>query len=311
MTTGLIIGRFQPFHKGHYNAIKSVIEDKGHEDIKKLIFGIGSAQLKNQLENPFSYDERRLMIDLSFKENNCIEVYPITDINNYGKWVKHVIDSVPHFDYVLTNNEITRQLFEEDGYPVKNLPIETIISGVEIREMIIKGNDCSDLLPEGTRTVMKEIKGYERIKQLYRNSHRNPVPTTDVIIELHNQKGDYKGLVFIERKNIPYGLALPGGFHEYGLSAEQNAIKEAKEETGLDIELINQLGVYSDPDRDPRSHTISTVFIAKAYGIPKAGDDAKNVIVASENNIPDNLVFDHNKIIKDYQEWRKNEKHYY
>ncbi len=304
MTTGLIVGRFQPFHIGHYNAIKAVIKNKTSGNIEKLILGIGSAQLKNQLENPFSYDERKLMIDLSFKERNDIDVYPVTDINDYSRWVKHAVDSVPHFDFVLTNNEITRKLFEEDGYHVKNLPIENIISGVEIREMITKDNDCSDLLPEGTKTVMHEIKGYDRIKQLYRKSHRNPAPTTDVIIELYDRKMDYKGIVFIERKNIPYGLALPGGFHEYGLSAEENVIKEAKEETDLDIELISQLGTYSDPKRDPRGHMISTTFIARAYGEPKAGDDAKKVFVFQDESIPD-LVFDHSRIVEDYMIWKE------
>jgi len=304
MTTGLIIGRFQPFHIGHYNAIKAVIKNKKSENIEKLILGIGSAQLKNQLENPFSYDERRLMIELSFKERNDIDVYPVTDINDYSRWVKHAVDSVPHFDFVLTNNEITKKLFEEDGYHVKNLPIENIISGTEIREMIVRGSDCSEFLPEGTRTVMKEIKGYEKIKQISRSIDRNPTPTTDAVIELYDHAGNYKGLVFIERKNAPYGLALPGGFHEYGLSAEENAVKEAKEETGLDIELISQLGTYSDPKRDPRGHMISTTFIARAYGEPKAGDDAKKVFVFQNESIPD-LVFDHSRIVEDYMIWKE------
>lgn len=305
MTTALVIGRFQPFHIGHYMAIKAVIIK---EKLDKIIIGIGSAQLQNQIENPFNYDERKTMVELSFKKKDNIKIFPIVDINNHDKWVKHVVKVVPHFDFVLTNNEITKKLFEKEGYSVKALPIKNIISGTEIRELIVNGNDYQNLLPEGTKIVMKEVKGYvryaltDKIKRLSKKVYRNPVPATDVVIELYEESGRYKGIVFIERKNPPYGIALPGGFHEYGLSAEENVTKEAKEETGLDIQLVNQLGLYSDPDRDPRKHIISIVFIARATGIPIAGDDAKKVFVLKDNNIP-KLVFDHNKIIKDYLEY--------
>ena len=125
-------------------------------------------------------------------------------------------------------------------------------------------------------------------------TYRNPYPTADVIIERPD------GIVFIERQNPPYGFALPGGFIEYGESAETAAIREAKEETGLDVTLTRLLGVYSDPNRDPRHHTLSVVYVATANGEPKAGDDAKNLIVADPNNPPTPLAFDHAKIVKDY-----------
>jgi 8-oxo-dGTP diphosphatase len=122
---------------------------------------------------------------------------------------------------------------------------------------------------------------------------RNPLPTVDIIIEVNG------GIVLIERKNEPRGWALPGGFADYGESFEQTAVREAKEETGLDIELIEQLHTYSDPGRDPRMHTATTVFIAIAAGIPKAGDDASRAEVFPKDRIP-SLVFDHNIIIDDY-----------
>lgn len=122
---------------------------------------------------------------------------------------------------------------------------------------------------------------------------RNPVPTVDIIIEIDG------GIVLIERKNPPYGWALPGGFVDYGESLEVAAVREAKEETSLDIELTGQLKTYSDPKRDARQHTISTVFIAKATGTVKAGDDAKNAQIFQQNNLPE-LAFDHNIIVNDY-----------
>ena len=124
--------------------------------------------------------------------------------------------------------------------------------------------------------------------------YRNPLPTVDVIIEVE------EGIVLIKRKNPPYGWALPGGFVDYGESLEEAALREAKEETTLDVELLSQLGAYSDPARDPRQHTISVVFIARASGKPRAADDAAEVRVFGRSSLPEELAFDHGKILQDY-----------
>ena len=123
------------------------------------------------------------------------------------------------------------------------------------------------------------------------------MPTVDIIIELPDDR-----IVLIKRRNPPYGWALPGGFVDYGESLEQAAVREAREETGLEITLIRQMHTYSDPDRDPRSHTVSTVYIASATGEPAAGDDAADLNVFSKNHIPADLAFDHNRILRDYLE---------
>ena len=128
-----------------------------------------------------------------------------------------------------------------------------------------------------------------------------PIPTVDIIIEVKTK--NKKGVVLIERKNPPYGWAIPGGFVEYNESLESAAIREAKEETGLEIKNLRQFHTYSEPGRDPRFHTISTVFIAEANSLPKAASDAKNVVVATKKEILSgkyNLVFDHKKILEDY-----------
>jgi ADP-ribose pyrophosphatase YjhB (NUDIX family) len=124
-------------------------------------------------------------------------------------------------------------------------------------------------------------------------SYHNPLPTVDIIIETMG------GIVLIERKNKPFGWALPGGFVDYNESLEKAAVREAHEETGLHVTLIQQLKTYSDPERDPRHHSISTVFIATAGGLPQAGDDASNLGIFSQQNLPP-LVFDHAKILADY-----------
>ncbi|GAB6060866.1 NUDIX domain-containing protein [Desulfonatronum parangueonense] len=125
----------------------------------------------------------------------------------------------------------------------------------------------------------------------------NPVPTVDILINIPG-----KGIVLIERRNPPPGWALPGGFIDHGESAEQAAVREAREETGLDVELTGLLGVYSDPRRDPRQHTISTVYTAQAVNPEqmKAGDDAGKVGIFPVDALPSNLAFDHGRILQDY-----------
>lgn len=125
--------------------------------------------------------------------------------------------------------------------------------------------------------------------------YRNPLPTVDVIIELED-----RGIVLIKRKNAPLGWAIPGGFVDYGESLEQAAIREAREETGLAVALVRQFHTYSQPDRDPRHHSISTVFIATASGTPVAADDAVDIGLFGTHNLPALLVFDHEKILADY-----------
>ena len=128
--------------------------------------------------------------------------------------------------------------------------------------------------------------------------YKNPVPTVDIIIRIP-QKG-VERIVLIKRKNPPFGWALPGGFVDYGESLEHAAEREAKEETGLGVKLIRQFHSYSDPERDKRGHTISTVYIADAEGQPVGMDDAAEAGLFSVEDLPSPLAFDHGEIINDY-----------
>jgi ADP-ribose pyrophosphatase YjhB (NUDIX family) len=125
--------------------------------------------------------------------------------------------------------------------------------------------------------------------------YRNPFPTVDIIIRM-----DDGGILLIRRKNPPFGWALPGGFVDYGESLEDAAVREAREETSLEVLLRSQLGAYSDPGRDPRMHTISVVFIADGYGTPHAADDAADLAVFRADSLPEEIAFDHKHILQDY-----------
>jgi 8-oxo-dGTP diphosphatase len=148
------------------------------------------------------------------------------------------------------------------------------------------------------KTFQDTIRGY--IDHIQDTLGLGPYVTVDVIIEQTD------GIILIERSNPPYGWALPGGFVDCGESLEQAVIRETKEETGLSLEGLRQFHTYSDPDRDPRFHTVSTVFIGQGKGIPKAGDDAKNLKVIKFGDLLKGIyAFDHKNVIADYLAQRK------
>ncbi len=141
-----------------------------------------------------------------------------------------------------------------------------------------------------TKKMIRCPKCHEEIE-----TFKNPIPTVDIIIQV-----DKKSVILIKRKNPPYGWAIPGGFVDYGEPLEEAAVREAREETALDVKLVRQFHTYSDPARDPRHHTISTVYIAKGKGKPQAGDDAFAIDVFTESDLPAEMAFDHRAILKDY-----------
>lgn len=130
-----------------------------------------------------------------------------------------------------------------------------------------------------------------------------PLIAADTIIELMDQPG--RPIVLIERKNPPFGWAIPGGFVDVGERLETAAIREAKEEVCLDITLKALLGMYSDPKRDDRGHTVTAVYVAAAKGTPQAADDAKNLAIFELDNLPQELAFDHAQVLDDYRKFRE------
>jgi len=161
----LFIGRFQPFHKGHLHVLKFI-----SNQYDEIIIGIGSSQYKNKIDNPFSEDERKKMIVNSFEKNQIknYKIVPIPDIHDPPNWVAHVLNFVNDFDIVISHNSLTLKLFSEKGFKTVIVPTfkKEKYSGRNIRDRMRKGLDWEDLVPESVVSVIKEINGVKRLKEI-------------------------------------------------------------------------------------------------------------------------------------------------
>ncbi len=162
---GLLIGRFQPFHLGHLDALKFALSK-----VEKLWIGIGSSNKPNQKQNPFSADERKQMI-LSSIDNSIsdrIQIFYIPDLENHEKWIKNIDTIVPKFDVIFSNDELTQFLYSEHGIKVISVPFTNrdILSGTNIRDKINSNQKWGNLVPEGTKKILQELGANDRLKSL-------------------------------------------------------------------------------------------------------------------------------------------------
>ena len=163
----LYVGRFQPFHLGHLEAVKYILERA-----EEIIIVIGSSQHSHTLENPFTAGERVLMVRLALDEAGInpsrYYIIPVVDLDVHGIWVPHVVSHVPKFDVVYTNEPLTRRLFMEGGFKVEPIPFykRELCSATEIRRRMLAGKSWEALLPKSVAKFIKEIGGVERLREL-------------------------------------------------------------------------------------------------------------------------------------------------
>ena len=163
----LFVGRFQPFHKGHLEAVKMILKEND-----EIIIAVGSAQYSHKLENPFTAGERITMIRKALEEEKVepsrVWIIPIPDVHVHMMWVSEVIGYTPKFNVVYTNEPLTKRLFIEAGFEVKPIPFikRKIYSATEIRRRMIEDGDWEELVPKAVAEYIKEIDGVQRVKDL-------------------------------------------------------------------------------------------------------------------------------------------------
>ena len=162
---GLLIGRFQPFHKGHLEAVKI-----GLSKVNNLWIGIGSSNKSNEKRNPFTADERKEMILSSLDSQTLkrVKIFFVPDTGDHEKWTYHVDSIVPPYDLVFSNDDFTLTLYKKRGKSVFEIPLlkRDIISGTNIREMIVNGKNWQDLVPEGTKQVLLKVDAKNRLAKI-------------------------------------------------------------------------------------------------------------------------------------------------
>ena len=293
--TALYIGRFQPFHLGHLNAIEQIVGE-GYE---KIIIGIGSSESERTDKNPFTYYERKEMISIGTEDlkNVQFEYFPIPDFGDNERWTNYIVNNCSDFQTVYSGNCIVEQCFlkYDKKREFRNLEITSNIKATQIRQAIANKSEVwKKDLPE--KLIPFVVGKLQLLEQILKPEYKNPALAVDGIVRVGNS------IVLIERKNKPFGYALPGGFVDYGESCEDAIRRELKEEISLDISNEKLFGVYSKPDRDPRQHIVSVVYEVKSQSLNLvAGDDASRVLLVPFDKINKyTLAFDHRRIIEDY-----------
>jgi len=295
--TWLFITRAQPgLHVGQFDGIQQGIDHW----IKKILIGVWSANKEFTSDNPFTYDERRIMLELSAKEllqNIEVEIFPLPDMGENEKWRNYIFNNFPEFKYVITGNAWVQEVFKDTDKTIVPLEIRQFVKWSTIRGQLATHNiqELQKVLPHSVVEYLQEINAPQRLREIFNKERKTPSLMVDVVLLDEKWK-----LILIDRKNFPKWIALPGWFNDYGETGKQSAKREAKEETWLIVEIEKELGTRDDPNRDPRAHNVSRAFKGKIiWGKLKAADDAKAIIKVDPKDL-DTIQFafpDHKEMI--------------
>ena len=299
MKTWLFITRCQPgFHDGHIDSIQEAM----NAWIDKIIIWVGSADKEFTKDNPFTYQERRHMIELSLKAflpNIIMDIYPIPHSNDGQQWKNYILKNLPPFDTIISSNPMVWEWFKDADKDFFQTSVTTHTSASVIRNKISMG-DYHYLYQVLCKTVveyLQEIQAFERLRTIFKDEKVTPNIVTDAVFYDEERR-----LVLIQRTNEPQWIALPGGFVDYGESTEAACIRKVKQETWADVKIKRLVWIYDNLSRDPRDHNISAVYFAEiVWWKITLGTGNKSVIKIDPRDI-DYIDFafpDHKKMIKD------------
>jgi len=297
--TWLFITRCQPgFHDGHIDSINEAY-DAG---IEKIIIWVGSADKEWTKDNPFTYDERKKMIELSIKEHlptKDIEIYPIPHSNDSEQWKNYILKNLPEFDYLISSNPMVWEGFKWANKDFLKTSVTTNTRSSVLRNKISMWDYqyLYQVLSKNVVEYLKNIKSFERLKDIFQDEKITPNIVTDAVFCDQEWK-----LVLIQRNNTPAWIALPWWFVNYGESTQDACIRKAKEETWADIKIIRLVWIYDNLSRDPRDHNISAVYQVELIGnkVDRNSGNKKvlKVNIADLNQIEFAFI-DHKKMIED------------
>ena len=299
---GLFITRVQPgMHFWQIDGIEQAME----QGVTHFLIGIGSSNKEYTKENPFLYDERKKMLELSCSHIKWAEfqILFLPDFENDEAWKNYVLNELPDFDCVVTWNPWVRDILASTEKTLVWLKIRKNIKGTFLRDQLALGriDELRKSLHPEVVEYLQEIDAASRLREIFKTEYQSPHLTVDVVFK--DQDWD---LVLIERKNYPHGIALQWWFVGYGEKPEDAAIREVKEETWADIKIKSLIWVYGDVDRDPRAHLVTVVYEGEyVWWTIVAWDDAKAIKkVKAEKTELDKIDFvaDHAEILQKYLE---------
>ena len=273
----LFITDAQPgLHAGHIDGIKQAVQTW----ITKVIVWVGAADARFTSDHPFTYDERKHMIKLSAQASLPdieVEVFPIPNFWDDSLRRKYILSSLPEFQYLVTGNTRTQNIFKDTDKTIVPLEMRQVIRSSTIRGQLVtrKFGELEKVFPSSVMKYFDDISAFHRLRELFNNERKTPSLVVDVV-PIDPADGM---VVLIERKFFPFWIALPGGFNDFGERGSEAGEREGNEETGYKMKIIRELWVRDHPDRDPRNHNVSRAFEAEIIGGEmKAATDAKRVI---------------------------------
>jgi len=299
MKTWLFITRCQPgFHDGHIDSINEAFDHW----MDKIIIGVWSADKEFTKDNPFTYAERKHMIELSLKEflpDKSFEVCPIPHSNDGEQRKNYILNNLPHFDCLISSNPMVREWFKDAGKSFFETSVTTNTRASVIRNKISMGDYeyLYQVLAKSVVEYLKEIQAFERLREIFKDERVVPNIVTDAIFVDERWQ-----LVLIQRTNEPKGIALPGWFVKYGESTQQACVRKAKEETWADIKTKKLVGIYDNLSRDPRDHNISAAYTAELLDDNVDWSSGNKRVVKVKLADIDQIVFafpDHKRMILD------------